>query len=239
MKATGENLAALLQMQQIDMEIIRLNKEFSELPQRKVIVAAREKRRIVEEKHEKVQAMRETAEQKLSRVSDEDASLAEKQRAAQEAVEGSRGNYRNVEARTKEMNGYAKRRATLEGELDKLGEELAKIQEVESQMATLLTSLDRQEKEATETFRTQGGALKNDIARFEAQKAHIAASLPADLADSYEKIAARSGGVAVARLLDGKCGACRMPIEGGRLIDLKSQAPLGVCPNCKRLLIVG
>lgn len=239
MKATGEDLAALLQMQQIDMETIRLNKELSALPQRKVIVAAREKRRAIEEKREKVQAMREAAEQKLSRVSDEDASLAEKQRVAQEAVEGAQGNYRNVEARTKEMNGYAKRRATLEGELDKLGDELAKIQEVESQMSVLLESLDHQEKEAIETFQAQGGALKNDIARLEAQKAHVAAALPADLAASYEKIAARSGGVAVARLLDGKCGACRMPIEGGRLIDLKSQAPLGTCPNCKRLLIVG
>lgn len=239
MKATEEELAALLRMQQVDMEIIRLNKELSALPQRKVIVSAREKKRTVEEKRAKVEAMRTAAEQKLSRVSDEDALLAEKQRIAQAAVEGAQGNYRNVEARTKEMNGYAKRRSTLEEELDALGAELAKVQEVESQMNTLLEAINRQEKEAIEEFQAQGGALKNDIARLEAGKARVSAALSAELAALYEKTAARSGGVALARLLDGKCGACRTTITGGRLIDLKSQAPLGVCPNCNRLLIVG
>ena len=29
-----------------------------------------------------------------------------------------------------------------------------------------------------------------------------------------------------------------VPIDGGRLIDLRSQAPLGICPACKRLLVI-
>ncbi len=238
MKATNEELAALLQMQQVDVNIIRLNKEFSELPQRKVIVAARERKRTIEEKRERVEAMRKAAESKLARVSDEDTSLAEKQRAAQEAVDNAQGNYRNIEARTKEMNGYAKRRATLEGELDKLGAELAKMEEVEAQVSALLETLSQQEQEATESFQKQGGALKNEIARLKAQKERLAADLSPELSSLYEKTAARTGGVAVARLADGKCGACRAVIDGGRLIDLRSQAPLGICPNCKRLLIV-
>ena len=136
------------------------------------------------------------------------------------------------------MNGFAKRRATLEAELDRLGAELAKIEEVESQVTSALAAVERQEAEATASFQKQGGALKNDEARLQAQRSHLAAQLPQDLLATYEKTAARSGGVAVARLLDGKCGACRAVIEGGRLIDLKGQAPLGVCPACKRLLIV-
>ena len=45
-QANRDDLATLLQLQQIDMGIARVNKELSELPQRKVIVAAREKRRL-------------------------------------------------------------------------------------------------------------------------------------------------------------------------------------------------
>ena len=238
MQANRDDLATLLQLQQIDMGIARVNKELSELPQRKVIVAAREKRRAIEQKRDKVAALKKEAEAQLSRVGDEDASLADKQRAAQEAVDKAQGNYRNVEARTKEMNGFAKRRATLEAELDRLGAELAKIEEVESQVTSALAAVERQEAEATASFQKQGGALKNDEARLQAQRSHLAAQLPQDLLATYEKTAARSGGVAVARLLDGKCGACRPVIQGGRLIDLKAQAPLGVCPACKRLLIV-
>ena len=29
-----------------------------------------------------------------------------------------------------------------------------------------------------------------------------------------------------------------VPIDGGRLIDLRGQAPLGICPSCKRLLVI-
>lgn len=238
MRATSEELATLLQMQQVDLEIIRLEKELAELPQRKVIVAAREKKRVIEEKRARVEAMRKEAEAKLSRVSDEDAKLAVKQRIAQEAVENAKDNYRNVEARAKEMNGYAKRRATLEEELDKLGSELAKVEEIEAQVSSLLESVNRQEAEATEAFQTQGGALKNDIARLEAQKARVSEHLSEGIRGLYEKTVSRTGGVAVARLLDGKCSACRTPIDGGRLLDLKAQAPLATCPNCKRLLIV-
>ena len=238
MRATSEELATLLQMQQVDLEIIRLEKELAELPQRKVIVAAREKKRVIEEKRARVESMRKEAEAKLSHVSDEDAKLAVKQRIAQEAVENAKDNYRNVEARAKEMNGYAKRRATLEEELDKLGSELAKVEEIEAQVSSLLESVNRQEAEATEAFQTQGGALKNDIARLEAQKARVSEHLSEGIRGLYDKTASRTGGVAVARLLDGKCSACRTPIDGGRLLDLKAQAPLATCPNCKRLLIV-
>ena len=238
MQANRDDLATLLQLQQIDMGIARVNKELSELPQRKAIVAAREKRRAIEQKRDKVAALKKEAEAQLSRVGDEDASLADKQRAAQEAVDKAQGNYRNVEARTKEMNGFAKRRATLEAELDRLGAELAKIEDVESQVTSALAAVERQEAEATASFQKQGGALKNDEARLQAQRSHLAAQLPDDLLKTYEKTAARSGGVAVARLLESKCGACRAVIEGGRLIDLKAQAPLGVCPACKRLLIL-
>ena len=39
-------------------------------------------------------------------------------------------------------------------------------------------------------------------------------------------------------LSEGKCGSCRTPLEHGKLIELRAHAPLGVCPNCGRLLIV-
>lgn len=238
MQARQEDLAALLRLQQADMDIARVRRELAGLPQRRVIVEAREKRRAIEQKREKVAALKEDAERKLAGVGEEDALLAGKQRAAQEAIDAAKGDYRSVEARTKEMNGFAKRRATLEAELDRLGAELARIGEVEAQVSSALAAVQRQEDEATAAFQEQGGALKNDEARGMAERARIAETLPADLLEAYEKTAARTGGVAVARLQGNACGACRATIEGGRLIDLKASAPLGVCPACKRLLVI-
>lgn len=149
-----------------------------------------------------------------------------------------RGDYRGVEARTKELNGFAKRRNTLEADLTAVGDELAKIEGVQAQVASALESLERQEAEATAAFVKEGGALKDALARIEAERAMLASSLPADLLDAYKKTAARTGGVAVGRLQGSNCGVCRMAIEGGRLIDMKGQGNVAPCPQCGRLLIL-
>ena len=68
--------------------------------------------------------------------------------------------------------------------------------------------------------------------------AALAASLPGELADRYERAAKHCGGVAVAILNENACGACRVPIDAGRLASIKREAPLSMCPHCKRLLVV-
>ena len=156
----------------------------------------------------------------------------------QEAIDGSRGDYRNVEAHTKELNGFAKRRNTLEEELTKLGEELAKIQGVQDQVSRALAEIEKQEKAAIASFQQEGGALQADIGRMTANRETLSAELSDELRDAYDRTAARTGGVAVGLLTEGRCGVCRTVIDGGRLIDLKAEAPLGTCPHCKRLLVV-
>lgn len=238
MQATTDDLTNLLRMQQIDLDLMKAKKKLEELPQRATILAARQKKRTIEQKRDQVAEMRARAEGMAAKLEAEDAELAEKQRRVQEAIDGSLGNYRNVEAHTKELNGFAKRRNTLEADLTAVGDELAKIEGVQAQVASALESLERQEAEATAAFVKEGGALKDALARIEAERAMLASSLPADLLDAYKKTAARTGGVAVGRLQGSNCGVCRMAIEGGRLIDMKGQGNVAPCPQCGRLLIL-
>jgi len=238
MEVTREHIDAMLQLQQIDLELMRQKKRFDELPQRGMIMAAREKKAGIAEKQSKAQALKRETAKRLTRINDEDASLVKKQQGVQAAIEAAQGNYRNVEARTKELNGIAKRRAVLSDELDKITGEISKIEDLEAQIALALEEVCAREDAAIESFRQEGGALKLSISELERRGAEIADTLPMAILDAYTKAAARSGGVAIARLDGSRCGACRSGIEGGRLIELKSQAPLGNCPHCKRLLIV-
>ena len=231
---TGD-LATLLKLQHIDLEILRANKRLEELPQRKAILEARTKRKAVEQKRAQLDALRADVERRLSNVGEEDAALAEKQRRAQAEIDEARGDYRSVEARSKELDGFARRRDELEARLSAIGEELEKVEGVQAQVAS---DLDAEERAATESFVREGGALKDALFRNEAERASLASFLPKELLASYEKIAARTGGVAVGRLQGESCGACRMAIEGGRLIDMKGQGNVGVCPQCGRLLVL-
>lgn len=238
MNVDTEYLATLLQIQHIDLELMRVNKQLSELPQRATILETRTKRRDIQQKREKLDALHADADERLARISAEDADLAEKQRHVQEEMDASKGGYRDVEARSRELNGFAKRRNTLDGELSSIGEELSKIEGMQAQVNQLLAGLDERESAATQTFVKEGGALKQTAAKLEAQRASLLSDLPEDISTLYEKTAARAGGVALGRLQGSSCGVCRVALDSGRLVEMKRQGNVALCPQCGRLLIL-
>lgn len=238
MEATREDIEGLFELQRIDLEVKRLTKELDDLPQRSIIVAAREKTTEIEAKAEKVAELKRVTARKITRIDDEDASLAKKEAGVQAAIDAAHGDFRNVEARTKELAGIVRRRGTIAEERIDVQAELDKITAMEAQIALALEELAAKEQQAIDSFQKQGGDLKLAIAKLEAGRGQVEAKVDAELVRSYDRIAARSGGVSVGVLDGSRCGVCRMPIEGGRLIDLRSQAPLGVCPSCKRLLVI-
>lgn len=238
MQASEKDLKALFVIQDIDLKILRKNKEIEELPQRETIIKAREKRNVITEKHNKIESFKKDASRRLSSINDEDESLQKKENGVQAALNAANGDFRNVEARSKELAGIVKRRETLSNERAQIEEELEKIGNIERQLASALDEVDQIEDEATVAFKSQGGALKNEVAQLEAEKESKFENIDPALAKVYRKTADRVGSVALGKLEDAKCGVCRATIDAGRLIDLKSQAPLGVCPSCKRLLVI-
>ncbi|MFR1640081.1 MAG: hypothetical protein ACLSVD_13525 [Eggerthellaceae bacterium] len=91
MHADTDDLATLLKMQHIDLEIMRANKKLQELPQRAAILEARTKRRGIEQKRAQLEALHADADARLARISDEDGALVEKQRRVQEEIDATRG----------------------------------------------------------------------------------------------------------------------------------------------------
>lgn len=238
MQASEKDLESLLSVQEIDLEILRKKKQIDELPQRETILDARNKRSVINDKHNKVESLKKDTAKRLSSINDEDESLQKKENGVQAALNAASGDFRNVEARSKELAGIVKRRETLSNERTQIEEELEKIGEIERKLARALDEVDFIEDEATKTFKENGGALKSDIANLEADKAKIIAKIDPEIAKIYSKTAERVGSVAIGKLEDARCGVCRASIDCGRLIDLKNQAPLGVCPSCRRLLII-
>ena len=238
MDATREDIEGLFELQRIDLEIMRFTKELDELPQRAIIMAARDKKAEIQAKGEKVAELKRATMKRITRIDDEDASLAKKEAGVQAAIDAAHGDFRNVEARTKELAGIVRRRGTIAEDRAAIQAELDKIGAMEAQIALAVEEISAKEQQAIDSFQKQGGELKLAIAKLEAARGPVEAKVNDDLARAYDRIVARSGGVAIGVLDDSRCGVCRMPIESGRLIDLRSQAPLGICPACKRLLVI-
>lgn len=239
MHVTPEDIATLLEIQQLDLNILQASKKLEKLPQRATIMNVRAKRRVIQSKQDAVVQMRENAEARAAAIDEEDTALAAKAAKIQAEIDDAKGNYRNLDARTKELNGVAKRRATLEEELGKVSEELARVEAVQTQVNAALGQLDATEKQATEVFVKEGGALKEEAARYTVQRDQLKSSLSDEVQKAYDKAANHAGGVALARLKDDNtCGACRVPIDHGRILDMKRKGSIGTCPNCQRLLVL-
>lgn len=239
MRLDEDVIADLFYIQSLTLEAKSASRELEELPERSVIMTVRTKKRAIEEKNVEVGKLYEAAEAKAAAFAEEDASLAEKQRKAQADIDEARGSYRNVEARSKEMNGYAKRRAVLEQSLSGVLDELARIEAVQKQVSMALAALNSKEAQATESFVEKGTALKRKIAQLEAERAEIEQRVPAEVMKTFQQLADRTGGVAIARLAGGCCGACRAPVDAARISHMKAEGNVGACPQCGRLLVLG
>jgi uncharacterized protein len=239
MQIESDVLETLLEMQALDIEAKRLNKQLEALPQRKTILDARTKRRAIQGKAEQVEGLLQAANQKLKKLSDEDDGLAEKQSKIQAEIDEVKGDFRSVQARTKELAGITKRRETLEGELAAADAEIEKILGIKGQVDSALSKLDANEKAATELFVAEGGKLKQQAAAKRAEREQLSKEVPAEVLKVYERTAAGTGRVPLAKLTDEEtCGACRAPIDHGRIVDMRGRGNIGTCPSCTRLLIL-
>ncbi|MEG0323548.1 MAG: hypothetical protein RR619_06080 [Raoultibacter sp.] len=238
MKADAKDIATLLEMQHIDIESMRAQKQLDELPQRKQILEIRQKKQAVEQKRDQVLAMKKEADLRALRIRDETERLAAKQVETQAKIDASKGDYRSVEALSKDLNGVAKRQATLETEFAEASEKLAQIDGVKKQIDTALESIVVQESGLVASFQKVGGGLNNNLGALKKRREELVATLPDDLLTQYERVARRAGGIAIARLHNASCSVCRNPFEEGKLLQVQAEAPLSVCPSCKRMLVV-
>lgn len=238
MDASQTQIESLIKLRNVDREIALAKREFDALPQRKKILEKRDQISQLRQKRSQVQAMLDACEDQLTKIAQEDDTLATKENVTQAKLDASRADYRSVEALSRDLNGIAKRRGVLSEELDKTEERLARIKPVMQQVDNALAGLESQEARLVDSFKAQGGELQQKIAAANKVRDAFVADLGPDLSKAYDEALERCGGVALSVLTEGSCSACRNTFEAGRLAQIKAEAPLATCPNCHRILLI-
>ena len=238
MQAEFQELETLLEIQKIDLDIMRATKKRVELPQRIAVMRLRKKRGEIQAKLDQVLELQKKSDDDMTVIEDEDRSLVEKQERAQELIDAAGSDFRKVESHSKEMAGAAKRREALAEKRVAVEAQLAKIKGVRDQLEGAIAASEAEEARLRADFEDEDNALAERIRTSTAQRDKLASTIDPELVKLYEKTAAKTGGVGIGKLEEDTCGICRTGIEGGRLIALKAEAPLGTCPMCKRLLVV-
>jgi predicted nucleic acid-binding Zn-ribbon protein len=228
---------ALLDLQELDLEIGREKKHLDELPEKAAILEVRSKKHEVSELHGKGELLLGKLRKDLKAHQDEIFMLTQKIDAEQAKVMETT-DHRVIQSITREMDGLRRRRDKVENESLGLME---RIEKATGQVATIeeaLTKLDRKEVGLTEQYKTVGHQVQLEIARLEARRGEVAKQLTPDMLDRYEALRKAKGGVAVGKLEAGGCSACRMQLPAQRVRALESGPAVGACPQCNRLIVV-
>lgn len=224
-------------LQQLDLDIMRARKRLDELPEKRAILETRQKMKEVAALAERAGLLVHKLELDLKVKQDEIASLTERIDSEQSKVMET-SDHRQAQSISREMDGFRRRRDKVEmeslQEMERIDSAKGKVSQVEDAAAKFA---DR-EKALIARYKEVGGVLQGEIAALEKRRAETAATVSETLLKRYEAIAADKGGIGLGKLEGDTCTACRVTLPAARVDALKHSDELGVCPNCRRLIIV-
>jgi len=147
---------------------------------------------------------------------------------------------RELMAMATDVEGLRKRASELEDKVLALMEERepmdAELAKLDGELAELGL------RQGAVSRRLEGAEAEVDatLALLEARRPEAVAAVTAQLLAIYDRLRARLGGVAVARLVGGRCDGCHLSLPAMELDRIRHQPPgtLEYCEQCGRVLVI-
>jgi predicted nucleic acid-binding Zn-ribbon protein len=229
----------LLELQDHDLRIMRLNKQLDELPVKRAILAVRAKTAEFETLHARTEAAARVIDVRVRRLEDEASVVrAKMEREQNKLLSGEVRNPKELNAISMELDALKRRADSLEA--DELAE-MAKREQATEQSAKVRAAIDAahaKEAALVVEFKRDGGGILSEVETLNAERETLAASLPGPVRERYTGLRAAKHGIAVGRLEGDACGVCQVNIPAHRLEALVAGPDVGTCPLCQRLLVV-
>jgi predicted nucleic acid-binding Zn-ribbon protein len=146
---------------------------------------------------------------------------------------------RQAEALMHELATIAERRSGLDDQELAHLEEQSGLADTIAQLDAGLPQVEADASAAATALTVAEAEIDAELAAVAAPRAALAAGLAAGDLDRYERLRARYGGIAVARLDGSRCSGCNLDLSTAELNELRA-VPAGEfadCPNCGRLLV--
>ncbi len=230
-------LIELWNLQQIDSEIYRLKRERGRLDAgaalRQAAAAAAKATEALDGRLRKLRSDLTDAELELKKIE------TKKKEFERRLYEGKTSNPKELKAMEQEIAMLGRQRGRLDETV------LTLMEGIETTAAELATaSRTRDEsganwKSADERFKRETLRLETELAALAPRRAAAAKVLEPPTLARYENLLARQSNMAVARYVDGTCGACHTRLASMIARQLQDGQSYTYCENCTRFLIAG
>jgi predicted nucleic acid-binding Zn-ribbon protein len=239
-KASADQQRLLLQLQEIDTDIRRLQHRRANLPEQQVLDDRAALLGKVDADHLAARDELVTVDRRQKRL-EHDVSAVDSRRRAEEGrmYSGEIVTEREVAALRSELSSLKTRKRDLE---DELLEAMERHEELTGTVTTLEARRAelRDEVAPLEQARDAAAAdIDTELGEKEAARRGIVAELTPGIVGAYDRLRARKNGVAVAELRNDTCQGCHIRLTAGELEEGREIGELGLarCVQCGRLLV--
>lgn len=226
----------LINLQDIDLDILRLKKGIEQLPEKQAYLKAVKTHKELQQKLNAIVGKRKDIEIDIEDIQSEAQEVSDKIASIEQSL-NTNTDSRLVFNLNRDLAGQVKRKEKLEFNQDNLLVELEKISSLEEKAQQALAKLIEVEESNKLAIQSQISASQEELASLQSERESEIQHLSEVEYENYELLRERKNGIAVARLLDNGCAVCGAQFNDAQLKTLKTEDDVSVCPSCGRLLV--
>lgn len=238
--ATPEEQRRLLELQDTDTQIRRLEHRRANLPEQQALDEHEATLSRIKGEYADTREELETIEQRQKRLESEIATVDSRRKSEEGRM------YSGLITSEKELAALRGELSALKGRKGDLEDELLEVMERREELEGMVTSLEERHRELTAgaaeltTARdTAATGIDAELRELGERRAEQVAAVPDGLLVVYENLRGRKGGVAVAELQGRTCSGCRLELTAIELEQVRADAASGLasCEQCERILV--
>ena len=232
-----KSLADLLDLQDVDLQIDRLLQHRQSLPELDQYKAAHARLLAITSDHSDAEAALRALSLELDKTSGELDITEERLAAEQNRLYAGGMSARDADYLRREVEMLDRKKGTMEEQTLELMERRDEQEKARDALAATLAEAREEEARLEAVIGEAWRAIDAELGIKEAKKAEIVPMVAPDLLGLYEELRpVKDGGVAVARLVDGVCGACHLTLTPAEQIEAKRSDPPR-CIHCRCILV--
>lgn len=227
----------LLELQAIDLDLVRERTELSQMPELKTLAQKRKTYAKLKDELLKLVGRRKDLETEVNE-------LNEEEQACQQAVTDAQtggvdpSDYRLVQELELELTDLAKQLDRIDHIRTERLKALADARDREAYAQEYIAKFENAVRDEALDARKKAEDIKARISEGEKKRAAVSARIPADTLAQYEADLKRFGGLAVEQLVGSVPSICRMALTESSLSDLSRKEGITRCPYCHRMLVL-
>jgi predicted nucleic acid-binding Zn-ribbon protein len=241
MSQSSKTGSTLVHLADLDRQVLQLNKQINELPQRQQITELNAQKQDVLGKVKQLEQLRNKVAQKTKALADRKVSLEDKIASNQAKISNGNADYREVASLSKKLEELAAQLQEIAEERAVLDEQEFKLVEVQEQADRSLSQLKTREQKIKDSLMADGGALIAERQKLGDERQQLLELLSPHIVTIYEQKRSENAGVGAAGLQGNTCGGCHIGLSDGQIDQIKlieGSDDIGECPLCHRLLVL-